>query len=88
MAGGGNEDVVSLLRVTNAPLTKEELLSSIPSKVITDMLIARFFEHVSYMMRTSTFIIMLVIGSNSHRVAVAHESTFRQEVSNPQNLLH
>ncbi|KAF4631928.1 hypothetical protein G7Y89_g6212 [Cudoniella acicularis] len=47
-ASEGNENVVSLLRSTNAPLTKEELLSYIPSRIVTDMLIARFFSHVSY----------------------------------------
>lgn len=48
-AGGG--DVISLLRGTSTPLTRDELLSCIPSRVVADMLVSRFFSHVSHDIR-------------------------------------
>jgi hypothetical protein len=41
------ENTVSLLRGENTPLSKEELLSSVPSQSVTDMLVTHFFEHIS-----------------------------------------
>jgi hypothetical protein len=45
----------------NAPLTKEELLSYIPSRAFTDMLIDRFFGHVIQLIRMSSFTTKLII---------------------------
>lgn len=56
-ASEDNENATSLLRGTNIALTKDELLSYVPSRVITDMLITRFFNNVAQSIRKSFYFI-------------------------------